>query len=335
MHPSAMIEDTIKDIQIPENAMTAISTSFRNNVNFTLLGFLSILRMIIKAGGAGIPVHFVLPAVTNINQLPTVADFSVQWSCTPNHERLLEYHSHTMKSFLTPKEGISIMLLILNGSLCGAANNTSHTNILLYVPTWKTIERFDPIGYSAHWYDSVALDARLYDHFQKIDPEIRFMSSAESCPLFGIQRLQMREKSKRHTMDPQAYCTAFALFYMHMRILYAAQALQDYPKEKREIYPLHFQRGLIQAMKLQFNGKLTEYIRNYAELSVNSKEFVSSWNLYENNLPFWANTTDLIRQLAKTAAKKQTPAIIDQKEPEKRKDMNIFDRLKILTQSLF
>jgi len=301
MHPSTMVADMERDLRIPENALTAIYTAFRNNVNFTLMGFVTLLRLIIKAGGAGIPFHIQVPYVDQYEVIPSLSNFSVQWVCQDNGERSLQVHDHTLKEFMAPTQGLSFMLLFLNGTRCGSASDASHTNLLLYIPAWKTVERFDPLGYVAHWYDAVALDARLYDMFQKVDPELRYMSAAETTPLFGLHRLQAQEKA-RHQLDPRSYASAFTLFYMHMRILYADQALKEYPKEKREVYPVHFQRGLIQAMKDQFSGKLTEYIRNYAEMSAQSKDFILKWDRYDHDLPFWANATLLIRDFEKVAA---------------------------------
>jgi hypothetical protein len=301
MHPSDLVADMERDIRLPENAMQAIYTAFRNNVQFTLMGFVTLLRLVIKAGGAGLPINIVLPDVDQYDVMPSMGNFSMQWVCKDTGERHLQVHQPKLQSFLAPKKGISMMLLFLNGTQCGSVSNAAHTNLLIYIPEWKTVERFDPLGYVAHWYDAVALDAKLYDLFQKLDPEIHYMSAAETCPLFGLHRLQAQEKA-RHQLDPRSYCSAFTIFYMHMRILYAAQSLKEYPHEKRAVYPLHFQRGLIQAMKNQFRGRMTEYIRNYAEMSVQSKDFIKRWDRYDYELPFWANTVRLIRDFQKVAA---------------------------------
>lgn len=304
MHPSDLSQELVTDIRIPEQALQAVSTAFRNNVLYLLLGLVAMLRLVIKAGGAGVPLHIVTPPPDEGDAVPAMSNFAMRWTFSASGARDLRYASLPMKQFLAPKEGLSLMFLTLQQQP-EAASEHDHVNVLLYVPEWGTVERFDPMGYVAHAYDSVVLDSRLHDLFQKLNPELRYMSSAETCPLFGLQRLQVRERT-RHQLDPSSYCTVFALFYMHMRILYASQHLKQYPREKREVFPLQFQRGLVRAMKDQSGLHLTEYIRNYAELAVSSKAFVSSWDQYRENEPFWANTARLVQILQKLAGKTHT-----------------------------
>lgn len=302
MHPSALVTDMERDLRIPENALSAVFTGFRDNVNMVLLGFLSMLRMVVKMGGAGVPLHLVLPDPDDLDTAPSLTNFTMQWVCQETGERELIVRNERFQSFLAPKKGLSFMMLYLNGAKCGSATKTSHTNLLVYNPEWKTVERFDPLGYTAHWYDSVALDAKLFDMFQKVDSEIRFMSAAETCPLFGLHRLQARENS-RHKMDPRSFASAFTILYMHMRIMNASHALATRQDEsKRQTYPLQFQRGLIHQMQKNFKGQLTHYIRNYAHLAAESSDFVKQWDQYDYDFPFWANAVLMIRDMEKVAA---------------------------------
>lgn len=304
MHPSDLGQDLVTDLRIPDaqSALQVVSTAFRNNVLYLLLGLVAMLRLVIKAGGAGVPLHIVIPPPDQGDALPALSNFSLRWTFGASGERELSYHRLPLREFLAPQDGLSILFLTLQ-QRPGAEAEHDHVNLLVYVPAWGTVERFDPLGYVAYAHGSVALDSRLHDLFQQLNPQLRYMSSAETCPLFGLQRLQARERT-RHHLDPDSYCTVFALFYMHMRILYAAQHLKDYPKEKREVFPLQFQRGLVRAMKDQSGLHLTEYIRNYAELAVSSKAFVSSWDHYDEGQPFWANTSRLVTVLQKMASKK-------------------------------
>jgi len=136
--------------------------------------------------------------------------------------------------------------------------------------------------------------------------------------------------------------TIFALLYMHMRILYAADHLKMYPKEKREVFPLQFQRGLIDALSHKL--KLTEYIRNYAELAVQSKDFVFEWKNYSPELPFWSNSAKLAREMMRLVAKKSSVGALEvlqdlsnpkkeQRKPDEKKKESVgfFQRLKDLT----
>ena len=338
MHPADMVSDMVQDIRLPENALRVVSTGFRNNVTFILLGIVSLLRMILKSGGAGVDVNIVLPPSDEGESIPALSNFSMQWILSDSGERVTAYSYLPMREFLAPKTGLSFMFLSLHqaGKTSGGEDDT-HLNLLLYIPEWGTIERFDPMGYSAHTYDSVALDARLYDVFQKLNPELRYMSSAETNPLHGVQRLQMKEKER----DSASYMTIFALLYMHMRILYAADHLKMYPREKREVFPLQFQRGLIDALSHKL--KLTEYIRNYAELAVQSKDFVFEWKNYSQELPFWSNSAKLAREMMRLVAKKSSVGAVDnltsdnpkkelRKPDEKKKEaVGFFQRLKDLT----
>lgn len=307
MHPSELTRDMVSDIQLPEHALQAVSTAFRNHVLYVLLGLVSLLRLVVQAGGAGVPVRVVTPPPDEGDAVPSMSNFAMRWTfAAMSGERDLRYPYLAVQQFLAPKEGVSLMFLTLQAQP-GQEDEHDHVNVLLYVPAWGTVERFDPMGYVAHAYDSVVLDARLHDTFQKLNPQLLFMSSAETCPLFGLQRLQLQERpARQHRLDPASYCTVFALFYMHMRILYAAQHLKTYPREKRTVFPLQFQRGLVRAMQDQAGVSLTEYIRNYAELAVTSKAFVSAWEQYREHEPFWANTARMVTHLQELASRIST-----------------------------
>ncbi len=292
MHPSDIVSDMVADIRIPANAVNVLRSSFRNNLHFTLIGFVSMLRMVQKSGVSTSEVHFVLPKETV--GVPSLADIAIQWVCDPGTAtRKLLFDPDQVRSFLSPTQGLSVMLLYLNGARCGSEVGASsvHTNLLIFTPAWGTIERFDCLGYSGHDYESVALDSQLHDLIEQINPEFRYMSSVETCPLIGLQR-----KLKPGAMDASFSCSVFSLFYLQMRILYASESLKKYPKEKREIFPLQFQRGLIHAVDQGaakgFN--LETYIISYAEVLVQSREFIMGWEGFVEDEPFWKNTTRLL-----------------------------------------
>jgi len=340
MHPSEMIEDMVQNINIPLNALNVLKTSFRNDMVYTLLGFVSMLRLLNK--NLEVPVHIVLPDETSGEEMPGMDSMSLQWSCEKDGKtRILRSKPGLLESFLAPEKGISIILLFLNSVKCGSVHGaeTVHTNVLLYVPEWKTVERFDPLGFIAHPYDSVELDSRLYELFEGINPEIRYMSSSETLPLVGLQRLQMQEDEK----DAESYRTVFSIFYMHMRILYAATALKEYPMEKKEVFPLQFQRGLLKAIKTKVPGKLNQFSRDYAELIVQSRPMVVEWKKYDEDLPFWVNCVRMIKSLCKPgfevpnvppSASKRMSYVPETPKVEEVRQERIWDSLKKLLWSM-
>jgi len=285
----------VKDLKVPENALDAIYTGFRGNTKNRILGLIALFKMLILSGGSQVPVHVVLPPEQEWENVPNRSSYTMSWSCG-GLKRQLYYKPEVLQEFLSPKEGISMLFLDLSDMRCGYDGNIGHANLLIYIPQWGTIERFDPMGYRPHWYDSVALDARLYDLFKSEDASLRYMSTAESNPHQGIQFWQARE-NKRHKLDPIGFCGAFTLFYMHMRILYAMRMLKEYPKEKRVIYPIQFQRGLIHHFKTFMEGDLTVYIRTYAENVKHASDWIKSWDKYDMDLPFWSNAVSFLHLL--------------------------------------
>lgn len=286
----------IKDLKVPENAMDAIYTGFRGNTQNRILGLIALFKMLILSGGSEVPVHVVLPPQQEWTNAPNNSSYALSWSCGSNNKRQLYYRPEVLQEFLAPQEGISMLFLDLSDMRCGFEGKIGHANLLIYIPAWGTVERFDPMGYRPHWYDSVALDARLYDLFQTENPALRYMSTAETNPHRGLQFWQSRE-NKRHKLDPQGFCAAFTLFYMHMRLLYAMKMLKEYPKEKRIVYPIQFQRGLIHQFTTFMDGDLTVYIRTYAENVKHARDWIKAWEQYDLDLPFWSNAVSFLHLL--------------------------------------
>jgi hypothetical protein len=287
MQPPNTVPDMVTDIKTPIDAVRVVSTAFQNNNTIhTLLGIFSMLRLVHGTGYVG-QIHISLPSVTEYADdwdywLPNVSEYACEWTFK-NGQRFFKrplqsgYSNNPFKEFLSVKQGISIMFLVLRRSQ--DSENTSrandHVNLLVYTPAWGTVERFDPFGYVAHMYDVVTLDATLYDLFQSVNPELRYMSTVETSVL----------RTKKQKMDSDSYSTAFALFYMHCRILHTTDKLLS-SNEKREVYPLQFQRGLMSAMR---GFDLGDYMRSYAELAINSRKLILAWSEYDDQRPFWAN----------------------------------------------
>lgn len=292
LHPSDLQEDLFQDLRIPSAAVQSVETGFRHDLTFCLLGYVALLRSTLAATERPLHVRVVLPDTRDDDRQPTMSELAMEWSCDPTTEgsvsRVLTYDERLLRDFLAPREGLSLIMLSLTGTRCGSSQGAgrSHTNLLLYTPEWQTVERFDPMGYTAHWYDSVALDRRLEQLFD--GHGLRYLNSAETCPLIGMQRTQEAEQ-----IDPHSFCQTFALFYLHMRLLHTPERMP----ESVTTFPWRFQRALVTALGQQVEGTMTDYIRAYATQVQQSREHVIQDSIYREELPFWTNCVRVIRHL--------------------------------------
>jgi len=141
----------------------------------------------------------------------------------------------------------------------------------LYIPLWKTVERFGPDD------NDEALDEALTKKFAK--QGINYIRVAELCPAQAQKQM----------------CGMFLMFYMHARLMDAHRALVETPADQALAYPSQFQRAL--AGKL--NGDtLTRYVQDYAERLQASPEVIQRWVGYNDALPFWSNVVQYLRGLA-------------------------------------
>jgi hypothetical protein len=60
---------------------------------------------------------------------------------------------------------------------------------------------------------------------------------------------------------------------------------------------MQFQRALVQTLKDRAGSNMTEYIHNYASLTMESKTFVASWKGYDEGIPFWVNIVRVVNEL--------------------------------------
>ena len=185
---------SLKGIKVPKVALGMVKNSFAARSENALLGLLGLLKMVKNTGGSGL-ISAVLPEKSTHFQTPDFSTYAMRWQCTSQQTRALEFDARLLEDFLRPTKGISILFLVLSDVNCASQEDTySHMNLLIYTPSSKTVERFDPKGRSFHEYDPVALDARLFDLFQETDASLRYMSVANTTPLMGIQRLQEMER---------------------------------------------------------------------------------------------------------------------------------------------
>lgn len=270
------------DIIRQQFSSTGQPQMYRTRQQFVLLGIIAILRLVVQKT----PIHFAVES-----DMP-----SIVWSCVPmTNKRTLSGSTGMMKRWLTPTRGISLLILDLVGARCNASADTSTlTNILVYVPQWKTVERLNPRGYMPYEYDQVALDTKLHDLLFSLNPSIRYMSSTETQPLRGIERLLGVPHS-------DATSAAFALLYMHVRIVHIQSLLHDGVVD--EAWPLHFQRKLVEAMHSYASssphgkGKFEEYIKAYSQHVLQTRQYVLKWDGYNYDMLFNDNCIALIHHL--------------------------------------
>jgi hypothetical protein len=301
-------------VRVPDVALGSISTSFRNNTKYIVLGLISILSMLVKTGGFGVPVNIVLPEDGFYMTAPDLRDFSMQWKCDEKGVRKLTVSDKAIESFLSPVQGISMMILSLHNSACGENvenSGNSNVNLLVYVPQWKTIERFDPNGRNFHMFDSTQLDTRLYERFYTFDPTLRYMSLGETSPLNGLHTLQKMEKHASRkgvgknkdpskAMSSSSFGSAFVLLYIHTRLSYMISLEKDDSKESDSalVYPIRFQRSLVDALEYKFKNKLSEFVIAYANTLTTAREVVETSPSWDDGLPFWSNAVIFLKQLS-------------------------------------
>lgn len=269
MHSGRSEPITLEDVKVPSVALEAVSTTFKPETLHVLHGLVTLLRYVIAQGGtAGIPVHLVLPTPTREQALPPLGAWSLTWA-----EEELFYRPSHWHQFVSASAGLSFMFLYVG----------DRANLLLYVPQWQTVERFDPLGVVPE----ITLDQALTDLCAKHG--LTYMSAGQTSPVRGLERLQRAEKAQ-HDLDPVSFGQAFNLLYLQARVMHAKQS----QGRNKTTYPLQFQRTLIRELG---NKSLTQYIRDYAELSMDAADFVTQWDGYRQNQPYWVNIILLIKDL--------------------------------------
>lgn len=300
-----MTGDFIDDIEVPEAALEVVQVVFNSTPRFMLLGMMGMLNIIKKSGGAGLPIHIVLPHESTYYKAPDLNSFAIKWECSGKQSRKLVYSDKLIEDFLRPTKGISILFLVLSNPSCLGNEDThyDHVNLLIYSPEWNTIERFDPRGRVFHSFDTIKLDARLTDFFKSKNKHIVYMSTATASPLKGletIQKLEMKNsKANVEFAKLGSFSVAFALLYLQTRIIYMARKSKS---DNPMLFPITFQRGLIISLDKELQGNLTGFIKSYAgQLALSHKSILKSkeWN---NELPFWSNIVIQLKSSLKMIA---------------------------------
>jgi ankyrin repeat protein len=100
--------------------------------------------------------------------------------------------------------------------------DASHANILIIDKTYKTIERFEPNGYSEPTgfnYNNTLLDFILKSYFYNFFPDYEYLEPIKFLPYVGFQLLESYEKNK-NIGDPSGFCVGWCLWYLEQRVKY-------------------------------------------------------------------------------------------------------------------
>jgi hypothetical protein len=286
-------DSMLSPISIPKVKPIDLNSSYRNSVSDVLLLMLATIENVISDGGAGIPLHIALPKETKRYQ-PDINEFVGVWECGKFvHE--LTLNSTLMGKFLSPKTGISIMPIWLKHQRCDKRRNdvAAHANLLIYIPQWNIVERFEPAGYDPLNYNGNDLDRELENRIEEFLPNVTYLFASQSNIVRGaLSDLPL----------------AFSMFYLQMRLLYMSEALKNYGYMKTT-YPYQFQLTLQESAK-ESGIDLEKYIRKYSQLSHDAVKNLVDWPEYNEKRPMWVNVVRRIKHLLpevkqKTEAKKK------------------------------
>lgn len=276
-------------LTLPKKPLEVLVTSMRGD-NDSLLLALAGLFYVLKGSGVKTPLYTPLPNTKKNNLEP----FTLDWECR-DRERLLTFRPEIMSEWLNVKNGLSFVWLKLHQRFCDKTDTRPedyHMNLLVYNPKWGVVERFDPLGHEPHTFDTDLLDAKLYDMFQIYNPEIKYISLAETSPTFALQRLQVMEQKRHDIGDPNSFSQAFGFFYLQMRILHMTQHINA----DHFLYPLQFHKKLVYQLEKDHPGEVTNYIRNYAQLLMRvEKVILTEWSGLNPQQAFWQNVTRFIQ----------------------------------------
>jgi hypothetical protein len=319
------VDFNMDHLTIPDTALITVGSSFKGDVAYILLGLTALVDRLSDVLPT-VKLSMVLP---NVNQtwrtVPNWSDFALQWICNQDGSRdfIQNKSRDIIQRFLSPTTGVSILMLMLTTEVCGIqhSDNTAilppHMNMLIYIPKYKTIERFDPMGRSFHNYDTIELDIRLSDLFKSKMPDVTYMSLAESSPLDGLQELQKMETKHNNNdmgmISKENFGPAYVLFYLHTRLLFMMKESQDSKSQginEPLVFPMQFQMALIRQMTMEYKGQMTAFIRGYADDLKTTTNSVTSWNLYDEHKPLWNN---VVRYL-KNQLNNRTPKLLQQRK---------------------
>ena len=156
-------------------------------------------------------------------------------------------------------------------------SNGAHSNILFCDFKNNIIERFEPNGSNPPLnfnYNSNLLDKILYNKFQKISPNIKYLKPSDFLPNIGFSIIENIDSPCRNIGDPNGFCTVWCIWYCY-------QKLSD--KENLNLDSKQLAKYFIKVLKLQ-NKNFKTVIRNFSKnISSLRDRFLKKYNIDIND----------------------------------------------------
>ncbi len=272
IHTSVVVDKQLEAIHLPDLKLgTATELTFLSDPKYFLLGIFGLVTLLDESNTSA-DLHIMLPSPTQKYYTePSILAYGMQWGCV-SAERELQYNSETLAQFLQPTTGISIMVLSLSNIFCDFPDARQLVNWLIYCPEQKSIERFDPRGRVLHTYDTIALDARLYELFYSLRPDVNYMCVSQTSA----------ETSFLQEDTGLTHASITSLIYMHARVLHMANS-------STPITPLPFQESLFAHLNKMSSRKIGRYAAGYTKKVLAIKSRILKSSNYQPDMPFWTN----------------------------------------------
>lgn len=197
----------------------------------------------------------ILPMEEKIDKIKR-QDFQFIWTCNKNGGELYipKYFYQQFNDYLKDNK-VRFIAISLHLHSCFYVKNGGHSSILLYDKKNNQMERLECNGRVAsldkEWYNSPNLDKELKKFFEykniKYIPPKQFMSN------YGPQYLQINENIENKNVDPNGFCVSWCILYVEMRV--------NNPHKNRDIIAKEINN---------ISPNLTEYIRKYSEVILNT-----------------------------------------------------------------
>jgi len=158
-------------------------------------------------------------------------------------------------------QNLMVISVIMRVVLEGETQSRGHSNLIIINHISKTIERFEPYGYSMIVYVINGLDKELYKLFEKELPGYEYHGAFfRNCPT-GPQRLQSAEPDAKKLPIknlPGGWCAAWSVWFTHMQLLH--------PQVKAHDLMTTMMKSLEDAKKNKTLTSLTAFIASYIHI---------------------------------------------------------------------
>ena len=307
LEPEDVMQQMIENVNIPEVALDVGRTSYRNTQENYLMGNIAMMQSLWEAGGTGVTVDFMHQSNGSSDDVFNV----LRWHCnvvTDHPEQDIykpqkQYNKWSLEisppelfaDFLNKTADIVFLPITTQSIRCDNSvkniNGVSNMNMLIYIPALKTIELFNPLGYSPELYGGEELDAHLINLIEaERRSDITYMSSAVTGPRTGLLKHQYQESiNSGNDRDSVGYSRLFNLLFMHLKIMYFTDQVRKHKEGTNQevmLYPKQFRNAILAKIK---EKNATAYMRGYAEQVIAVKDRVLSWRDYNDKKSFWKN----------------------------------------------